>query len=269
MRDIINKVASRLAERTGTLPSVTIHSSAKLSDDTHLVVISHSSDAGNKANLEALNRVLKGRATPVEGSFRRVNPSNEYRLVSVGYVVANTATEELTKERKDHMTVVAKNILMDQHDQSLWNVIQSDTGSTFIRRQDNEDVSELLATMASSRFDVPDVDTVNAYTSNAGDYVAYVDSANARLSYGFVVSASEDTSTIIPRGSEDSLQVSNELVVAKVTDVDSNDFLTKRLSVEANLKDPDKVKEYYRQLYSYDPKYLELVEQTIDQQASL
>jgi hypothetical protein len=123
--------------------------------------------------------------------------------------------------------------------------------------------------MASSRFDVPHVGKINSYSGSNSDYVAYVNSEKACLEYGFVVSASEDNSVVIPHGQTETVEVPNNLVVAKVAGVDSNDFLSKKLSVEANLKDPDKLKEYYTKLYSYDPEYLKLVEQTIDKQASL
>jgi len=270
MNPVTSRLAARLAERTGTLPSVQVHSSAELQEGVHLVVLSHSSDAGPKANMQALASVFKGRATPVPGSFRRINPKQESRLVSVGYVIANTAVEELTADRESGMKVMAKNVLMDSHDQSLWNVVTSDGGSKFIRRQDNEDVSELLATMASARFDVTDVEDINACVTATADYVAFVDVESAELGYGFVVASTEDESQILPRGGTELVTIANDLIVANVPNIDSGDFLAKRLSrVEAKLQDADKMKEYFRQLYSFDPSYLELVEKTIDQQASL
>lgn len=269
--DLVSRLAQGLAAKTDSnLPAATVTSYEEIGDGIAMVVVQHSTNAGRELNRKALAKTLGDKARPIEGSFRRINDAHQTRLVSVGYVVAAELVEELSEARESKMKVVAKNVLMDDSDRTLWDVTESN-GQKYIRRQTAENINDVLSTIASTKIDVPRAETLGFAAPCKQDYVAYVDATTASLKFGYVVASDGDTAQVLPRDGDALTTIASALIVALQHKVDTRDnYLSRSLTkVEAKLTDPDKLKEYYKRVYSYDPAFLNLVEQTIDKSASL
>ena len=274
IKGLTDRLAANLIERTGSLPSVMITSSFNLGNNISRITCIHSTNGGKKNNYKALAAALGPALTAIEGSFARVNDKTETRVVSVGYVSANAIVEPLTPEREKQMKVMAKNVLMDEGDSSLWNVQESASGDKYISRQETENVEGLLSTIASPRVGVVEASSIGLCYPNVGDYVAFVNPETETTGKGYVVSASADAVQILPRGSDDLVEIAHPFVYSAVAGLDTEDKFLERLFarnnvVEAAAIDADKLKEYYRRVYSYDPEFLALIEKDIDSHASL
>lgn len=269
---LVNRLATALASNENSrLPTATVHSFEDLGNGVALVVCSHTHNAGQKDNFEALANSLGERARPIAGSFRTLPYGSNSRVVSVGYVAANTMIEELTPGRERQMKAVAKNVLMDDADATLWDVSES-AGQRFIRRQGHENIAEVLSCVASVRRDISTTASEVGFSyPQAGTYVAFVDKTTQAMNYGFVVASDDNGLQVLPRDGDDLMEVENSMIVANVHDVDTKDQYLKRslAKVEAGTISAEKLKEYYRRVYTYSPDYLALVEKTIEKQASL
>lgn len=270
MSDLIQRLGAHLASKTGTLPSVSITGYRMLGDRHALVTTVHTHDAGRKANLAALTAMLGGTARPIANSFRRINSKVEARVVSVGYLTVNPIVEELTDDRRANMTTLAKNVLMDNTDESLWNLKET-SGGLFITRQADEELGELLASVARPRVGVVATASIASCQPNAGEYVAFVDVNSDEMVHGFVLAAGGETASVLPHGQDEAVSVHNDMIVASLAGVDTDDnFLERQMKREtAGINDAETLKAYYRKLYAYNPEFLAEFEQMIDRQASL
>lgn len=268
----MDRLGARLvATASDNLPAATVTSFEEVGNGIALVVVAHSFDGGRDGNRQALNKVLDGRAEAIAGSFRKLpGVVGTSRIVSAGYVKVNEIVEPLTAARQATMTEVAKNVLMDATDQTAWDIVESN-GDRFIRRQKSEDISAVLSSVRQNKLDVVQASTLAYAAPSTRDYVCFVDTDTKALNYGYVVASEGENVAVLPRDASDLVTVSRSLIVAMATDVDTKDnFLKNTLDkVEASLPDKEKVKEYYRKVYYYDPNFLSKVEQTIDKQASL
>lgn len=274
---LVSRLSSKLHARIGSLPACQVTSFDTISGNLARVVVSHSHDAGPEDNYKALAKHFGQDATPIQGSFRRINNKAEHRLVTVGFVQATARTEELTGEREKEMKVVAKNVLMDPKDESLWSIKSSPTGSRYISRQDNEDLSELLSGFREHKVGLTDISEVGPCYASVQTFVAFVDPDNGQIGKGLVVESNDEETTVLTAGSDNLVNVDNRLIFSTVANFDTEDEFLKRTltaasedkKVMAKLDDPDVLKAYFKQVYAYDPAYLALVEQAIDQSAAL
>lgn len=225
------------------------------------------STTGNP-NAEELRQILaekfEFKAAPVENSFRQIQPG-----VSVGFIRANREIRVLEKdELKASYRVLSSNILMDNHDKSLWE-IKSGAGGQYLARQDVEDLSELVeANVYHQRQNVPKLHQMTASRVNANELVAFV-TENGSLDYGFVLKSNSERAQVLSATTHTPTKVENDLI-AGIYQVEIDRDTNKRIGVQlrANGLTPGQklnAEQYYRALYDYAPEYLEEVIRQIEQ----
>lgn len=282
MNSLTDRIGARLATMRPTTPSASILSYDLVSPTVAKVIVAHTFDGGVNQNRDALASVLGESASLIPNSFRAINTDNPHahRLLSVGFVSANTLSEELTETRASALKEIAKNVLMDDHDNSMWQVTQASDGRKFIRRQHNEDLAELMATasVVNTGSVIPrrftEISSTTVDHAGSFNYVAYVDVASHQVNYGYVVEEASAyngfKATIQPRDSEEAVYVGAALIVEAAYNVDPNNRLTsavKQHVEEAGIPDTEALKAYYRKEYGYGPEFLRELEAEIDQHA--
>lgn len=278
-----DRLGARLAQRTASIkPHADILSYELVSPTVAKVIVAHSHDGGVQENRAALASVLDGRGSVIANSFRMIDTDNEHgrKMLSVGFVGANVLSEELSEERAGQMKEIAKNVLMDEMDNSMWQVTQASDGRKFIRRQHNEDLAELMTATASvnpgaiapKRFTEIAATTVS--TRGAFTYAAFIDEKDHQVRYGYVLEQASvlngNKHTILPRDASDVEYVSASMIVEAAYNVDPNNRLTtarNRIVEQAGIPDIEAVKSYFRKEFGYGPDFLRELEGEIDQHA--
>lgn len=231
------------------------------------VVIAFTGKQTAESITATLSEQLKHLAIPVEHSFRVIKDK-----VAVGYVRANTevrAVEDEKQLRAGYKTM-AKNILMDNKDKTLWDVKEGAAGK-FLARHGNEDLSELVESAVTHRQDIPRLSQLASVTAAPRELVAFV-SASGDMDYGFCMAAKpgklkvfssatctevivpvEAVATVLPKGAAKiPLSVHKRIVAAGISREDAN-----------------QEKEYYTRLFSYAPEYLSEVKEMVDSTAMM
>ena len=267
------EVANRVLARMGARIAVTanVHDHAELDTGLFKVVCTLTTDkADADAVRHAVAAALGNELSVVEGSFRVV-PSAAVPAV-VGFVRANNVSKPYTEEAASRMTVVAKNILMDKDDESLWEV-RSAAGSKYLVRQVGDDLGQLVQLARVRAFNVPKLSQLVTSSFGQHEYVAYVDKTTQTLKHGFVLGAVEC------EGDEDDLAVysdiGDEIVIDPDTVVESafvGDALKeiaaeKQIDLPANLNSREGMKSYYEAMFRYAPEYVTMLNGIIDQHA--
>lgn len=278
-----DRIGARLAQRTnGIKPHADILSYELVSPTVAKVVVAHSHRGTTAENRAALASLLEGRGNVIPHSFREIETDNAHqrRMLSVGFVGANVLSEELSEERASQLKEIAKNVLMDDTDNSMWQVTQASDGRKFIRRQHNEDLAELMTATASVNpaAIVPkhftEIAGTTVDTSGPFTYAAYVDADTHQVRFGYVVEHATVYNgykhTILPRDASEVEYVSASLIVEAAYNVDPNNRLTtarNRLMETAGIPDIDAVKSYFRKEFGYGPEFLRELEAEIDEHA--
>jgi len=202
---------------------------------------------------------LKYQGAIVEGSFRSLPGTQN---MSVGFVRACKEIRVLEdKEIRASYRVMSSNILMDNTDKSLWEIKQG-AGGKFLTRHGEEDLSSLVesatthTTSASTR-----VRHLTMSKASPKEVVAFGND-NGDMDYGFCLrTKGTDKCKVWTKASSQSNQpvvVPYEQIVAIV----EAELPALKNNVTAGVDEANQI-DYYRQLFFYDPKYLEDVEEMI------
>lgn len=275
--NVVDRIAENFAARAPKSPTASIIGYQLLTKEIAKVVVAHSFDGGIEENRVALANLLGNRGSVVANSFRKLDSGNKQRTISVGFVRANVMSEDLSDERKSTMTQLAKNVLMDEMDNTLWQVAEV-AGRKVIRRTNNEDLSILMSETASVGASFKNAGTslevAALRTDVRGDhtFVAFVNPNTSEMDYGYVIASASDSVSIIPADTSNEVAVvSPDLVVQAAYDVDPNNRLTqqvKRHKEEAGFPDSDVMKAYYQREFGFSPEFFAKLSAQIDSQAS-
>lgn len=276
--NVVNSIINKYAEaKANSKPHAHLLRYELVTPQIAKVVATVSHDAGLADNRAALASLFQGRATPIANSFRQIETFNGQgqRLAMVGFVAANVLAQELTPEIQASFKEVAKNVLMDEHDRTMWQVAEVG-GRKFIRRQHQEDLSELMhetATVANVGISRQYTEISSLTIDTQGDFnvIAFVDPESLSIRTGYVCEhASFENGfqlAALCKDSTDLVHVDERLVVQCAYNVDPNNQLTQALQETAGFADADTLKRYYAKVYGFSPEYLRELDEEIDQQA--
>jgi hypothetical protein len=276
--NVVNNIINKYAEaKANTKPTAHLLRYELVTPQIAKVVASVSHDAGVQDNRAALASLFKGRATPIANSFRAIDTFNgqAQRMAMVGFVAANVLAQELTPEVQANFKEVAKNVLMDEHDRTMWQVAEVG-GRKFIRRQHQEDLSELMhetATVANLGISrqYTEISSLTIDTEGQFNVVAFVDPEHLAIRTGYIVEhASFENNfnlAVLCKDSTELSHVDERLVVQCAYNVDPNNQLTQAMQETAGFADSEVLKRYYAKVYGFSPEYLRELDQEIDQQA--
>ncbi len=227
------------------------------------VVVSTTGNPTPEELRQILAEKMDYKAAVVDNSFRQIRAG-----VMVGFMRANREVRVVEpSELKASYRVLSSNILMDNHDRSLWE-LKSGAGGQYLARQTDEDLSELIeANVTHMRQDVPKIHQLTASRVRSNELVAFV-TPNGSLDYGFVLRSNSQKAKVLAMSTQAPVTVENELI-AGIYQVEVDREVNRKLAthLRANGLTPgQKLNEvqYYRALYDYSPEYLDKVIKQIE-----
>ena len=149
---------------------------------------------------------------PVEGSFQRVDDRNN---IFVGLVTRGIATCTVAEsEFNQRFTQVAKNVLMDNTDQSVWNLVSNEQGQVVLARQLDENLTDLVAIARANNShnkNFHEVECVNPVTAG---YSRFYNVVTSSLDHGYVCGQEESGVLVVAsRSLNDLVEVDPRLLV--------------------------------------------------------
>lgn len=250
--------------------SVSLHDHRALSKQVAKVIVSLSTDRCTSAEVaSAITRCLGDEFSPVLNSFRPVPGARCIALA--GYVTRNTEVIAITDERFKRMRTVTANIMLDPQDSSMWDIRKTENDGVFLVRAGEEDLGNLLVTASVRDVNAPRMAEM-ASCSTPGEFVAFVDPQQGELRHGFVLASDGDTVDIVTADAEQPVQVGENAIVeaallhgedvevAATVGIDSSQYDSRSKSA---------MTEYYKQLYSYAPAFVDDIVKQIDAHAAV
>lgn len=249
--------------------SVSITDYKLVASNVARVIVATSGNLTPERIVAGISAKLGHHGTVVENSFRALRAN-----VSVGFVRACPEVRVVQQqELRANYRVFASNsnIMMDNNDQSLWQLKKGAAG-TFLARHGQEDLSSLVQAAATNRIDVPRLSQLAVNAAAEREFVAFA-SASGDMDYGFVVNYNDEQQKIrLVSVASRSAVVIPAACVASVLPVGAVKIsrATHNRLVQAGISRADAANaiKYYTQLYSYDKPYLKLVIEQINGTAS-
>ncbi len=202
---------------------------------------------------------LQYQGAVVEGSFRQIPGQDN---LSVGFVRASKEIRVIEdKEIQASYRVMSSNILMDNTDKSLWEVRQG-AGGKFLTRHGDEDLSALVECAATRNYTTSArVRHLSLSKAAPKEVVAFVNE-NGEMDYGFCLrTKGTEKCKVFTKASAQSGQ---PVVVPyeNIVTIAEAELPVLKNNIKAGVDEQSQL-EYYRQLFFYDPKYLEEIEDMI------
>lgn len=260
-----------LAKQGGTLIQARILGTHRVNKNLSKILVEFSDDSDRQSLTKALANRLGAMATPVGGTFVQVaSDANIYE----GYVAYNPEVREMPKSaqaaiegsRETNFRVMAKNLLLDEEDQSLWEARESASGK-FLVRTSKEDLSELLSSVVTAS--APEARVVQQHwaqstvKTNPTEFVAFMDRDTAEVGYGYVVESTDNTARVLAFGAdEDAIEVPMTDIIQSVA-LEGEDRV-EGIEVPASASDVAALKNYYKQLYGKNPTFFNKLAKAID-----
>ncbi len=272
MLDFDNFYAN-LQARTGNMSRVVaqLHDVQELTPELAKVLVSFNTNEGSQEeNFYAIASVFDGLAAPIEGTFRRLSNVN-HAYAAVGFITRNTETRSVTTANLQKYRVMAGNLLIDEDDQSLWE-LKGDKNSRYLARQSDESLAELVQHAGLSAKSLSGgVNLANLVQdiSSKGEFVTYVSPKTLEFASGILLNRSEAGMEVF-----DVLNDTTEIVsLANLIETVHVDWSSRAKEhgealppANRNTNKQDE-KEFYSKVYSYDPTYLEMIYNMVDEEA--
>jgi hypothetical protein len=243
--------------------TVTIADYEMLTPTLAKVVISYTGKYNKESIRASLRAKLDKRAVPVEDSFRQVKAG-----VAVGFLRANTEVRVLdTKElRANYRVVGSSNIMMNEADNSLWEV-KTGKGGTYLARHGNEDLSELIHASVQPRATGTRLFHISMASAAKGEFAAFV-SKSGDMDYGFVVASNDKKMQVVSQASHTSVVVDQTMVTSLSRAPIPKSFAVKMATAGISREDKSQAIEFWKQLYAYNPAYLKMVIDQVNEDAT-
>lgn len=255
-----------LAARGGSLVTAKILDHARINDNVEKVAV-RITNSGTKDEMRAaVAKALNGQATVIESTFLEVAHETY-----VGYVAHNPEVKEFTKAdqeaveaRTSPMRVVAKNLLLDESDQSLWEARES-AGGKFLVRTSKEDLSELLSSVAEPSLKVPTQQMLASAHAEipARSYVQFLERDLAEVGYGYALESTASTVKVLAFGADEEAMEVPASDIIQVADLEGEDTEQAAIEIPAAAADAGKLKKYYQQLFGKAPKFMQKLNKVI------
>lgn len=255
-----------LAARGGSMTTAKILDHVRVNDHVEKVVV-RITNSGTKEDMRAaVSKALNGQATVIESTFLEVAHETY-----VGYVAHNPEVKEFSKAdqaaveaRTSSMRVVAKNLLLDETDQSLWEARES-AGGKFLVRTSKEDLSELLSSVAQPSLQVPTkrmLSTVHAEFPSRS-YAQFLERDLAEVGYGYILEATDSTVKVLAFGADEEPMEIPASDIIQVADLEGEDTEQAAIEIPAAAADASKLKKYFQQLYGKVPQFMQKLNKVI------
>ena len=212
----------------------------------------------------ALSRCLP-ECTPVLGSFRVVADAKVPCLTGFVSTASPVLSEDEGKEKG--LKPVTAAIMLDPSDQSLWDVRKSEAGTFFVRAGE-DDINTVLA---SSRVRNPAAPALvqTAGLSQPREFVRYV-RTDGSLGHGFVVASLNEDVEVMPEEEDNTVVVPEDSIIEAAFLHGEDMQVAADLGIDTtNMGGNERLKDYYKQLYTYAPAYVDQLIKQIDSHAAI
>lgn len=218
----------------------------------------------------------------INNSFR-VIPDTGDSLRVVGFLAANRQSK--VYEAAPNLKVIATNVLMDDVDQSVWELAEVG-GKKVMFRQGQEDLSEVLELAHVRDTAAPRVDKLTGGDAHINEYASWVDAENKDVRYGYVVASNDEKTLVVSRSTGDLEQIDNRCLVAisnfarhpnarrvvaslakkgqQRPQVLSAMIDKPYESYDFSQVDYNNIRDYYKAVFAYAPEYYAEFERIID-----
>ena len=278
----LSKVVADVQTRINLIQA-SLHSLEQITPEISRVVVDFTTESGNQIDRRlAIAALFDNQLVAVPNSFREISG---YQFTATGFVTSKKEEREYTDEvaSSGRYKVIAKNVMMDQEDESLWEV-NSSGDSKYLIRHGEEDLSGLVAlasleqrTRSGRSINVASIVVPNI---SAGEFVTYINPKTCELAYGYAVGYESVTAKdendedvevdelqVFDRESNDIINVDPHLVVESA-EMNGDDLENmpeeERASMDEYSNSKEGMKAYYRKMFEYSPAYYQMMEQIID-----
>jgi hypothetical protein len=230
-------------------------------DNLARVVIAKTGDWTKDEFLQQVTSMFNSLAIPVRDSFKELAGSNTV----VGFVYSTPDIRTFETEDEGKYRALASNILMDTEDRTTWELKEGASGK-YLCRHGMEDLSELAQGICTRRGNSPRLSSIAISAGVAPqEFVAWVDSDEGEVSYGYAVERDEDSGklSVLSSTTNEVKEISEDLVVHAVH-LNGEDQKMANMTLAAN-SDKGNMTEYYKKLFSYAPEYVAEIIKMINQ----
>ena len=223
------------------------------------VLVSYTGDIGRDDFYKMISQKMKGLASPVHNSFRKMREG-----IALGFLRANREVRVESDEviSKRYKNIASANLLMDKQDDSLWSV-EKGTSGKFLTRHGDEDLASLIQKAGYRRPELPRLSMINTASVAQKDFVAFV-SADNDVDHGFVLNAKTDKVDVVSFDRLASVTINPESIIS-VASVDIPEKLHALVSASLTEDQKKKEKDYWTQLYGYGPDFLRETIKQVDE----
>ena len=148
------------------------------------------------------------------------------------------------------------NILMDNEDKSLWEVKDGASGK-YLARHGQEDLTALVASAVQRRPDAVRLNHITIAKAAVKELVAFV-ADDGEVDHGFAIATSDNEVKVLSFARRIPVTVEYDNVVS-IYPVDIPKPLHTQVFASLTQEEKKQSRDYYTRLYSYDPAYLALV----------
>lgn len=222
------------------------------------VIVSYTGEMDADYIRTELSKKLDHLATPVKSSFKRIREG-----VAVGFIRANKAIRAVSgDEIKAGYRVMSSNILMDNQDKSLWEVRDGVDGK-YLARHGQEDLTALVEASVQRRTDTPRVGQITIAKAAPSELVAFVDDSGD-VDHGFAFATNDQKVKVLSYSRRIAVTVDYDNVVS-IYPVAIPAHLRNEVLASMTNDQKKNAKDYYSRLYNYNPEYLQMVMDQIDE----
>jgi hypothetical protein len=270
----LSRVAGKLQDRVLSNNVVALHD-YRLTQDKRLAKIVLSFTAKPESTQEAANLVrstFKNKVDLLPFSFREIATPAAFAVT--GYVKPNRPVKPYDNNGQ-YMTM-ASNILMDKHDESLWEVRETAAGKMLCRQED-ENLSELFELARTRKVGMPRLSdfTTASVPISQNTFVCYASSQQQRVRYGYILANSylsnsvnpDDEYSILPFDADNKIE--DAVPAEQIIEAASLNRTDAQYAGVGDTPDGLSLEQYYRKLFSYAPEYYQKLMDMLKQRAAV
>jgi hypothetical protein len=136
--------------------------------------------------------------------------------------------------------------------------VKQGKGGTFLARHGQEDLSDLVESSTQRRTDVPGIRHLQLAKAVPGEFVAFT-SKSGDMDYGFVVATNSEKVQVVSTTTQMPAVASYDMVSFIGRAPIPKSFVQEMTKAGISREEKTGAIEYWKKLYSYNPAYLQMV----------
>lgn len=191
------------------------------------ITASNAVNAKRSDLVSAVNKAFGNGVVAVAGSFQLINELDNSSAEYVGLITKGLHTQSVaTASIPDRFSAIAKNVLMDETDERVWNLVSENNGVSVLARQVDEDLGELVAIARMSNNQNRDFLSVLVAHAGVGQYARFYNPNTGTLDHGYVCGKEASGEVVIASRTLDDLIAVDDRHIVTSTNIhrDTTEF---------------------------------------------